>query len=120
MEVVIYFFFTVLLHQSQGSPWISQSTLIFSQLLESLWYNYKTVEWLRLEGTSGGHLVQLPAQAVSPAAGCPIPCSDGFWISLGMETPQPLFDNLSQCSVMLRVKKDFLMFIGSLPSWDTI
>lgn len=38
--------------------------------------HHKTTEWQRLVGTSGGHLVQPPAQAGSPRAGCPGPCPD--------------------------------------------
>lgn len=28
-------------------------------------------KWLRLKGTSGGHLLYLPAQVVIPTPGCP-------------------------------------------------
>jgi len=34
-------------------------------------------EWLGLEGTSVGHLVQPPAEAGSPRAGCRGPCPGG-------------------------------------------
>lgn len=30
-----------------------------------------------------------PAQAGSPKACCPEPCSEGFWVCISMETPQP-------------------------------
>lgn len=32
---------------------------------------YRITGWLRLEGTSGGHLIQPPAHAGPPSAGCP-------------------------------------------------
>lgn len=44
-------------------------------------------EWLRLGGTSGGHLSHHPAQAVSPRAHCPRSCTNSFWIPLRTETP---------------------------------
>ena len=36
-----------------------------------IWEMTRITEWLRLEGTSGGHLVQRPAQAAPLTAGCP-------------------------------------------------
>lgn len=45
---------------------------------------------LRVESTSGHHPVQ-PHKAESAKTGCPGPCSVGFWMSLSMETSQPLW-----------------------------
>jgi len=42
-----------------------------------------------LEGTSGGHLVQHPAQIGPPKPGFPGPCPHGFGVSPSRETPQP-------------------------------
>jgi len=47
----------------------------FSQLDHSI------TECSGLEGTSVGHLVQSPAEARSPTAGCTGPCPGRFWIS---------------------------------------
>jgi len=51
--------------------------------------NFRITEWWRPEGTFGGHLVQCPAQAGPPRAGCPGPLPEGFWRSPSKETPQP-------------------------------
>lgn len=45
--------------------------------------------WLRLEGISGGHLVQPPAPAWPSKGGCPGPCAGRLWVSLRLETPEP-------------------------------
>lgn len=57
-------------------------------------------EWLRVAGTSGGHLVQAPAQAGPPRAGL----TGSLWVSLGMETPRPLWAACTTdwCFPMLR------------------
>lgn len=52
---------------------------------------HRTTKWLRLAGTSKGHLVQHPAQAGSIRASCPGPCPDYFWTSPSRKTPQPLW-----------------------------
>ena len=45
-------------------------------------------EWLRLERTSGDHLVHAHCQEGLPRAGCPGPCPDGFWLP-------PIYNHLS-------------------------
>jgi len=39
--------------------------------------NHRITEWSGLTGTSVGHLVQPPAEAGSPRAGCTGPCPGG-------------------------------------------
>lgn len=52
--------------------------------------DYRITDWLRLAGTSGGHLVQPPAQAGIAGAGCPKVHPGGFWWSPRGMTLQPL------------------------------
>lgn len=68
-------------------------------------------EGFRLEGTSGGHLVQPPAQAGTPGAGCPGPCTGGFRRAPRRQTPQltASLGNPCQCSITHTVRKCFLM-----------
>jgi len=47
----------------------------------SFFFYYRITEWERLEGTSVDHLVQTPAKAGSPRAGCTGPRPGGFLIS---------------------------------------
>lgn len=68
---------------------------------------FRTTEWLRLKGTSGDHVVQLSVQTGSPVIYCPGLCPEGFWISSGKQTSQPVG---TTCSVTLMVKNYFLMF----------
>lgn len=54
-----------------------------------------TTQWLRLEGTSAGHLIQLPAQAQTPRAGYLGPCPDSPGMSPRRETPELFWDSNS-------------------------
>lgn len=60
-------------------------------LPENTSHNYRMyqplrfTEWLRLEKTSGGHLVKLPCSKPT----CPKPCPDGFYMFPRMKTPKP-------------------------------
>lgn len=47
-------------------------------------------ERLRLAGTSGRLVQPLLQQGNSEHPGCPGPCSERFWIYLGIDPPQPL------------------------------
>lgn len=47
----------------------------FCQISEN---DHRIVECLKLEGTSGGYMVQPPVQAGPPGAGCPRLCLDSF------------------------------------------
>jgi len=61
-------------------------------------------EWLWVEGTSGGHLGSLPAQAGPPRASCPGPCPDSFRVSPKDGHSAASLGNLCQCSVTLSKK----------------
>jgi len=50
---------------------------------------HRITDWSGLEGTSGDHPAQPPAQAGSPRAGCRGPCPGGSGISPEKETPKP-------------------------------
>ena len=58
-------------------------------------------EWWGLEGTSGDHPVQPPAESGSPTAGCTGPCPGGFRISPEKETPQPLWQQQQSCKAVV-------------------
>ena len=73
--------------------------------------SYRITEWLTLEETSEGHLVQNSATAGSPRASCPGPCPAGFLITPCMETSQPLW---VPCSSSHSHSKSFLMFRWSI------
>jgi len=91
-------------HLLPGSmyPWLrlpmnQSKDLSFKPFLRALNFRYplhryhKITAWQGLEGTSVGHLVQAPAQAGSPRAGCTGPHPAGVGISPEKETPQPLW-----------------------------
>lgn len=84
-------------------PWrLPETGLLVScsctPLPQERWMFHTHTEWLRLAVSSGGRLVQPPAQAWPPKADCLGLCPE-------KETPQPL-GNLCQCSV----QKSFLIF----------
>ena len=75
---------------------------------------HRITEWLRLKGTSAGHLVQPPCPSMATQSQLPRSTSrqlltlskDGKSTTSGV--------NLLQCSVTLREKKCFLMFRGNI------
>ena len=71
---------------------------------------HRTMEWLRLEGTSSGHLVPPPCSSRATQSGFPrtVP---GQLSNISMEgDSMTSLGNLCLCSVTLTVKKYFLMF----------
>lgn len=78
-------------------------------------------EWLREQGTSADHTVQPPGRPGSAKPGCSV----GFYIFPGMQTLQPLWRPLSQCSAILILKRsvqiEFIIFqfVASYPfTWQ--
>lgn len=70
---------------------------------------YIITEWQMLEGTSGGHSVQLSCSSKFTQSMVTETVPGGIWRSPWRETPQPL-GNLCQCSIIHIVKKWFLVF----------
>lgn len=62
---------------------------------------------IRVWWTSGGHLVEPPAQTGPPRTGCTGPCPDCFWIPPRWDS----LDKLIWCWETLTVNSLFLMFI---------
>ena len=60
-------------------------------------------EWLSLEGASGGHLLEPPAQAGPPRVSCPVPCLDNLNVFEEGDSAASL-GNLFWYSVTLTVK----------------
>jgi len=58
--------------EAGGGPGASETESQNHRITES--QNHRITEWLGLEGTSVGHLVQPPAEAGSPTVGCRGPC----------------------------------------------
>ena len=79
-------------HQEVADP-IGQSPMAYTKACvsspEDAVRAYRITAWSGLEGTSVGLLVQPPAKAGSPTAGCTGSCAGGSWISPEKETPQP-------------------------------
>lgn len=74
----------------------------------------RITEWLMLERTSGDNNFQ-PPEAEPLTSGCPGLCLCSFWIAPRMETPQSLWATCTSIhSVILKVKKCFLMLRGNL------
>jgi len=62
---------------------------------------------IRVWWTSGGHLVEPPAQTGPPRTGCTSPCPDCFWIPPRWDS----LDKLIRCWEILTVNSLFLTFI---------
>lgn len=73
---------------------------------------HRLTEWLRLKGTSGGHLIQPLAQAEIPRGGCPGP-SPGFYRSPRREPPVSV-QTPSKEVKQNKTKKHFLTLRGNL------
>lgn len=70
-------------------------------------------ECLGVDGTSGNPLIQSPAKAGSPGAGCTGWCPGECWVFPEKQTPKPLWASLFQCSVTVTGKKFSLVFRGN-------
>jgi len=97
--------------KSRGSP-LSLSKHIQAQTSSDLEQNRRTTERVRLEGTSGGHLVQ--PLCSSRATQRWLPKTVSRWLLNISRDSTTSLGNLCQCLVILTVKKWFLMFRSML------
>lgn len=94
--VNLFHFLTLLLvEKSLFYPiWIPAVTIYDHKLIQAL--TITEPQYLRLVGTSGGHLVQCPGQAESCSAGGSVPCPESFWVSPTKKTSQPLYTSCAK------------------------
>ena len=71
-----------------------------------VWHRIRA-QWLRLQGTSGDHLVPLPTQAGAATAGCPGLHPVRVWVPPSMEKLQPLWATCPR------------VWSGNLSSWES-